>query len=73
MGNVERCDKTLPTNEMMYHIRKDATLRARGLVLVVVSNWDHSLHERLAETALAPLLDAAVASAELGHAPALAA
>ena len=29
MGNVERCDKTLPTNEMMYHIRKDATLRAR--------------------------------------------
>ena len=29
MGNVERCDKTLPTNEMMYHVRKDATLRAR--------------------------------------------
>jgi FMN phosphatase YigB (HAD superfamily) len=35
---------------------------------VVVSNWDHSLHERLAETGLAPLVDAAVASAELGHA-----
>jgi FMN phosphatase YigB (HAD superfamily) len=33
-----------------------------------VSNWDHSLHERLAETGLAPLVDAAVASAELGHA-----
>jgi Aromatic-ring-opening dioxygenase LigAB, LigA subunit len=29
MGNVERCDKTLPTNEMMYHVRKSATLRAR--------------------------------------------
>ena len=21
MGNVERCDKTLPTNEMIYHVR----------------------------------------------------
>lgn len=29
MGNVERCDKTLPINEMMFHVRKDATLRAR--------------------------------------------
>jgi putative hydrolase of the HAD superfamily len=44
------------------------TLRARGLRLVVVSNWDVSLHERLEETGLAPLVDAAVASAELGHA-----
>jgi putative hydrolase of the HAD superfamily len=43
-------------------------LRARGLTVVVVSNWDHSLHERLAETGLAPLVDGAVASAELGHA-----
>ncbi len=31
MGNVERCDKTLPTNAMMYHVRRDATLRARWL------------------------------------------
>jgi Aromatic-ring-opening dioxygenase LigAB, LigA subunit len=31
MGNVDRCDKTLPTNEMMYHVRRDATLRARWL------------------------------------------
>jgi hypothetical protein len=31
MGNVERCDKTLPLNEMMYHVRRDATLRARWL------------------------------------------
>jgi putative hydrolase of the HAD superfamily len=44
------------------------TLRSRGLAIVVVSNWDHSLHERLEETGLAPLVDAAVASAELGRA-----
>ena len=36
--------------------------------LVVVSNWDVSLHERLAETGLAPLVDGAVASAEVGAA-----
>ena len=41
-------------------------LRALGLRLVVVSNWDVSLHERLAETGLAPLVDGAVASAEIG-------
>jgi putative hydrolase of the HAD superfamily len=41
-------------------------LRARGARLVVVSNWDASLHQRLEETGLAPLVDAAVASAELG-------
>ncbi len=29
MGNVERCDKTLPTNEMIYHVRKSAALRER--------------------------------------------
>lgn len=29
MGNVERCDKTLPTNEMMFALRRDAALRAR--------------------------------------------
>src|SRR4051794_7488862 len=43
-------------------------LRERGLRLVVVSNWDWSLHERLAETGLTPLLDGAVASAEVGAA-----
>jgi putative hydrolase of the HAD superfamily len=43
-------------------------LRALGLRLVVVSNWDVSLHERLAETGLAPLVDGAVASAEVGAA-----
>ena len=31
MGNVERCDKTLPTNEMIFHVRRDAVLRARFL------------------------------------------
>src|SRR6266481_8302118 len=29
MGNVDRCDKTLPTNEMMFHVRRDAKLRER--------------------------------------------
>jgi putative hydrolase of the HAD superfamily len=43
-----------------------AALRADGYALVVVSNWDASLQERLEETGLAPLVDAAVASAELG-------
>jgi protocatechuate 4,5-dioxygenase alpha chain len=31
MGNVERCDKTLPLNEMMFHVRRDAGLRARWM------------------------------------------
>jgi putative hydrolase of the HAD superfamily len=43
-------------------------LRAAGCALVVVSNWDFSLHERLEETGLAALVDGAVASAELGTA-----
>jgi len=43
-------------------------LRAAGLRLVVVSNWDVSLHERLAETGLAELVDGAVASAPFGAA-----
>jgi protocatechuate 4,5-dioxygenase alpha chain len=29
VGNVERCDRTLPTNEMMFYVRRDATLRER--------------------------------------------
>src|SRR2546425_13207621 len=29
MGNVERCDKTLPLNEMIFYVRRDATLRER--------------------------------------------
>ena len=29
MGNVERCDKTLPVNEMMFYVRRDPALRAR--------------------------------------------
>lgn len=43
-------------------------LRARGTRLVVVSNWDASLHEVLARTGLAGLVDGAVASAEVGAA-----
>ncbi len=29
MGNVENVDKTLPTNEMVYYVRKNAALRER--------------------------------------------
>jgi protocatechuate 4,5-dioxygenase alpha chain len=29
VGNVERCDKTLALNEMIFHVRRDARLRAR--------------------------------------------
>jgi putative hydrolase of the HAD superfamily len=45
-----------------------AALGELGVRRVVISNWDVSLHERLAETGLAPLLDGAVASAEIGSA-----
>ena len=41
-------------------------LRRAGLRLVVVSNWDVSLHDRLAETGIAGLVHGAIASAELG-------
>ena len=43
-------------------------LRAGGAKLVVVSNWDVSLHEVLDATGLAPLVDGAVTSAEHGAA-----
>ena len=45
-----------------------ARLRAAGLRTVVVSNWDVSLHDRLAETGIAHRVDGAIASAELGTA-----
>lgn len=41
-------------------------LRARGIRLVVVSNWDVSLHEVLARTGLGSLVHGAITSAELG-------
>jgi putative hydrolase of the HAD superfamily len=43
-----------------------AALRERGCALVVVSNWDVSLHDVLDQTGLRPLVDAVVTSAELG-------
>jgi putative hydrolase of the HAD superfamily len=43
-------------------------LRERGARLVVVSNWDVSLHDVLERTALRPMLDAVVTSAEFGAA-----
>ena len=43
-----------------------AALREEGLRLVVVSNWDVSLHGMLAETGLARYMNGAISSAELG-------
>jgi putative hydrolase of the HAD superfamily len=43
-------------------------LRAAGRRLVVISNWDVSLHDTLRETGLADLLDGALSSAEAGAA-----
>ena len=43
-----------------------ARLRAAGHALVVVSNWDVSLHDALERTGLRPLVDGAVSSAEAG-------
>jgi putative hydrolase of the HAD superfamily len=45
-----------------------AALRARGLRLVIVSNWDVSLHGVLADTGLAGAVDAVLTSAECGAA-----
>jgi putative hydrolase of the HAD superfamily len=44
------------------------TLRAAGHRLVVVSNWDVSLHEMLRDAGLRGLVDAAISSAEAGAA-----
>jgi putative hydrolase of the HAD superfamily len=43
-----------------------AALREAGLRLVVLSNWDVSLHDQLAATGLSALVDGAVSSAEVG-------
>lgn len=43
-------------------------LRRRGMRLVVVSNWDVSLHDQLAQDGLGRLVHGVVSSAELGAA-----
>jgi putative hydrolase of the HAD superfamily len=45
-----------------------AALRERGAAIVVVSNWDVSLHDVLERTRLRPLVDGVVTSAEFGAA-----
>jgi putative hydrolase of the HAD superfamily len=45
-----------------------AALRERGAAIVVVSNWDVSLHDVLERTGLRRLVDAVVTSAEFGAA-----
>ncbi|HEX8121614.1 MAG TPA: HAD-IA family hydrolase [Solirubrobacteraceae bacterium] len=42
-------------------------LRGEGARLVVVSNWDVSLHDALADTGLDALVDGALSSAEVGR------
>jgi putative hydrolase of the HAD superfamily len=44
-----------------------ARLRERGVALVVVSNWDVSLHALLREVGLAGMVDGVVTSAEVGR------
>lgn len=41
-------------------------LRSRGMPVVVVSNWDISLHDFIADSGLGPLVDQVVSSAEVG-------
>jgi len=41
-------------------------LRSKGLSVVVVSNWDISLHGFVADSGLGPLVDHVVSSAEVG-------
>lgn len=41
-------------------------LRAKGMVVTVVSNWDISLHDFIADSELGPLIDHVVSSAEVG-------
>ena len=43
-----------------------AALRARGLALGVVANWDYSVHRRLEEARLTGWFDTVVVSAEVG-------
>jgi len=43
-----------------------ARLRALGLSLAVVANWDYGIHEHLAEHGLTPWFDTVVCSAEVG-------
>lgn len=52
-----------PFPEVMETLR---ALRERGLRLVVLSNWDVSLHAMLEHTGIAELVDGAVSSAEHG-------
>jgi protocatechuate 4,5-dioxygenase alpha chain len=45
MGNVERCDKTLALNEMIFYVRRDARLRER---------WNTDLDALATEFGLTP-------------------
>jgi putative hydrolase of the HAD superfamily len=65
LGALMAAIEFTPFEEVPHVLRE---LRARGCRLVVVSNWDVSLHEMLERTGLAPLIDGAISSAEAGAA-----
>lgn len=46
MGNVERVDKTLPLNDMIYYVRKDAALRERWLTDLENLCRDHGCSDK---------------------------
>jgi putative hydrolase of the HAD superfamily len=73
----EELGRDVPVEEMMGAIRFRAfgdaapalaELRARGLRLVCVSNWDYALPDVLERVGLGELLDGVVTSAEVGAA-----
>lgn len=75
LGEVAGADPAVAYDALMESLRFEAyedaapaltDLRARGLRLVVVSNWDTSLPSVLEQVGLAPLVDAVVVSAVVG-------
>ncbi len=64
MGNVERCDRTLPLNEMMYYVRRDAATRARVLTdlegLATEFGLSRSEYEALRDKDVRRLMDLGV-------------
>ena len=69
VGDLERgAARSLRFRPIRRCRRRSRALRERGARLVVVSNWDVSLHDVLRDTGLDALLDGVVTSAEIGAA-----
>lgn len=56
MGHVEKVDRTLPLNEMIYHVRRNAELRHR---------WREDFRALAAEFRLSPEETAAVETSDV--------